>query len=78
MKAFYWTAGVAFVLVGGWVLIAPNVGREAGESLFGTPPGSKALEASSRTAPAMLAAVSSRAPNEAVAPILGDVTLSIC
>lgn len=38
MKAFYWVSAAAFALVGGWVLIAPGVGRKAGEDVFGKGP----------------------------------------
>jgi hypothetical protein len=76
MKAFYWTAGTAFALVGGWVLMAPSVGREAGESRFGTAPASSVVEPSSRAAPEMVAP-GSQGPNGAVTPTVGDVTLSI-
>jgi len=77
MKAFYWTAAAAFALVGGWVLMAPSVGREAGESRFGTPSASEVVEPSSRAAPEMVAPASSQGLNGAVTPTVGDVTLSI-
>src|SRR5215216_1377674 len=77
MKAFYWAAGAAFALVGGWVLTAPSVGREAGESRFGTPFASALVEPSSQAAPEMVAPTSSQGPNGGLTPTVSDVTLII-
>jgi hypothetical protein len=44
VKAFYWIAGIAFAVVGGWVLYAPYYGKRTGQDMFGKGPPSVVMD----------------------------------
>jgi len=69
MKAFLWASGVAFVVIGAWILYAPYYGRSTGEEMFGKGPPSVPAEPPQPVAVAPVAAATP--PKPAATPQAG-------